>query len=127
MVRRLRNLACLHLSAYPQGNGQAEVANQEILRGLRARLDHTGGSWVDELSSVLWAMRTTPKEATGVTPFHLVYGSETLVLVEVGVESDRVQYYGEENGERKLMELDLVDEAREKAAVQMMAYRQRMR
>ncbi|XP_042407352.1 uncharacterized protein LOC121997153 [Zingiber officinale] len=60
-------------------------------------------------------------------PFHLVYGSETLVLVEVRVESDQVQQYDEENGERRLMELDLVDEARDKAAVRLMAYQQRMK
>ncbi|XP_042467109.1 uncharacterized protein LOC122050254 [Zingiber officinale] len=113
--------------AYPQSNGQAEVANREILRGLRAWLDHTRGSWVDELPSVLWALHTTPKEGTGVTPFHLVYVGEAVVPVEVGVESDRVQFYDKENVGRRLMELDLVDETRAKAAVRLMAYRQRMK
>ncbi|XP_042400764.1 uncharacterized protein LOC121990755 [Zingiber officinale] len=96
--------------AYPQSNGQAEVTNREILKALHARLDHMGGSWVDELPSVLWALRTTPKEGTGFTPFHLVYGGEAVVLVEVGIESDRVLHYNEENGERRRLELDMVDE-----------------
>ncbi|XP_042444152.1 uncharacterized protein LOC122029283 [Zingiber officinale] len=113
--------------AYPQRNDQVEVTNQEILRGLRARLDHTGVSWVDKLPSILWGLCTTPKEATGVTPLYLVYDGEALVPVEVGVESDRVQHYDEENGEWRLMELDLVDEAQEKVVVLLMAYRQQMK
>ncbi|XP_042454987.1 uncharacterized protein LOC122039038 [Zingiber officinale] len=108
--------------AYPQSNGQAEVTNWEILRGLRTRLNHAEGSGVDELSSVLWALRTTPKEATDVTPFQLVYGGKAVVPLEVGVESDRVQLYDEGNGEWRLIELDLVDEAQDKVVVQLMAY-----
>ncbi|XP_074561342.1 uncharacterized protein LOC141817608 [Curcuma longa] len=112
--------------AYPQGNGQAEVANRKILRGLKTKLDHEGGSWVDELPCVLWAYRTTPRESTGMTPFHLVYGGEAVVPVEVGLESTRRQFYDEDNEGRRLMELDLVTEEREKAATRLTAYRQRM-
>ncbi|XP_042422974.1 uncharacterized protein LOC122010503 [Zingiber officinale] len=113
--------------AYPQHNGQAEVANQEILRVLYARLDQMRGSWVDELPSVLWALRTTPKEMTGTTPFHLVYDGEAVVPVEVEVEFDRVQLYDEWNAERRHMELDLVDKTRAKAVVRLTAYRQRIK
>ncbi|XP_042379864.1 uncharacterized protein LOC121972237 [Zingiber officinale] len=113
--------------AYPQSNRKAKVANREILRILRARLDHAGGSWVDKLPSVLWPIRTTPKEGISATHFHLVYGGEAVVPVEVGVESDRVQHYNEENSERRLMELDLVDEAQDKAVVRLTTYRQRMK
>ncbi|XP_042423456.1 uncharacterized protein LOC122011088 [Zingiber officinale] len=68
----------------------------------------------------------TPKEGTGVTPFHLVYGGEAVVPVEIGVKSNRIQHYNEENAEWRLLELDFVDETCDKAAVQLMAYRQRM-
>ncbi|XP_042379897.1 uncharacterized protein LOC121972275 [Zingiber officinale] len=97
--------------AYPQSKGQAKVTNREIHRGLRARFGHAGGSWVNELPSDLWAYCTTLREVTDVTPFHLMYGGEAVVPVEVGVESDWVQLYDEENVERRLMELNLVDEA----------------
>ncbi|XP_042400803.1 uncharacterized protein LOC121990803 [Zingiber officinale] len=110
-----------------QSNGQAEVAIREILRVLRARLDHEGGSWVDVLPEVLWALRTTPKEGTEATPFHLVYGGEVIVPVEVGVESDRIRVYDENNAELRHLELDLVDEVRAKATVRLMAYQQRMK
>ncbi|XP_042467182.1 uncharacterized protein LOC122050333 [Zingiber officinale] len=115
------------LVTYPQSNGQAEVANREILRILRARLDHIGGSWVDELPIVLWTILTMPEEGIGATPFHLVYGDEAVVPVEVGVESDRVQHYSEDNTKRRLLELDLVNESCAKVAVRLMAYRQRMK
>ncbi|XP_042374976.1 uncharacterized protein LOC121969120 [Zingiber officinale] len=85
------------------------------------------GNWVDELPGVLWAIRTTPKEGTGVTPFHLVYDGEAVVPVEVGVESNRIQHYNEDNAEWRLLELDFMDETRDKVAVWLMAYRQRMR
>ncbi|XP_042400975.1 uncharacterized protein LOC121991009 [Zingiber officinale] len=73
------------------------------------------------------AIRTIPKEGTGVISFHLVYGGEAVVPVEVGVESDQVQQYSEDNAEQRLLELDLVDEARGKGAVRLTTYRQRMR
>ncbi|XP_042443938.1 uncharacterized protein LOC122029044 [Zingiber officinale] len=95
--------------AYPQSNRQDEVANREILQILQVRLDHIRGSWADELPCVLWAIHTTPKEGTGVTPFHLGYGGEAVIPVKVGVESDRVQQYSEDIAERRLLELDLVD------------------
>ncbi|XP_042414696.1 uncharacterized protein LOC122003691 [Zingiber officinale] len=55
-----------------------------------------------------------PKEGTGVTPFHLVYGGEAVIPVEVGIESDQLQQYDVDNAERRQLELDLVDEARVK-------------
>ncbi|XP_042425763.1 uncharacterized protein LOC122013569 [Zingiber officinale] len=66
-------------------------------------------------------------EGTRVTPFHLVYGGEAVVPVEVEIESDRVQQYDADNAERRQLELGLIDEARAKAAVRLLTYRQRMR
>ncbi|XP_042437007.1 uncharacterized protein LOC122022971 [Zingiber officinale] len=103
------------------------VEAERLARITEHMLDHAGGSWVNKLPSVLWALRMTPKEGTGITPFHLVYGGETVIPVEVGVESDPVQYYNEGNAKWRLMELDLMDEIRAKAAVWLAVYRQRMK
>ena len=82
---------------------------------------------MDEVSGVLWVIRTTPKEGTGVTPFHLVDGGEAVIPVEVGVEFAQIQNYEDDNAERRNMELDLVKEERAKASVRLMAYRQQMK
>lgn len=71
--------------AHPQSNGQVEVTNRTIKEGLKKRLDEAKGRWVDELPSVLWDYRTTPRTPTGETPFSLVYGTEVLLPVEVDV------------------------------------------
>ncbi|KAK6151566.1 hypothetical protein DH2020_014201 [Rehmannia glutinosa] len=65
--------------AHPQANGQVEVTNRAIVRGIKARLYVARGGWVDELQYVLWTYRTTPKEATGETHFSLVYGVKRLL------------------------------------------------
>ncbi|KAL0352497.1 UNVERIFIED_CONTAM: hypothetical protein Scaly_1638400 [Sesamum calycinum] len=60
----------------PQANGQTEVTNRTILQHLKTRLGTAKGAWVDELPSVLWAYRTTPRTTTGETPFSLSYGTD---------------------------------------------------
>ena len=85
--------------AHPQSNGQVEHANSLILQGLKPRLFNRLKSyatrWVKELSSVLWALRTTPSRATGQSPFTLDYGSEVMLPTEVDHKSFRVQHYNE--------------------------------
>ncbi|GKC75105.1 reverse transcriptase domain-containing protein, partial [Tanacetum coccineum] len=49
--------ARLHL----QANGQAEVAGCEIVKGVEKQMKEYKTCWVNELSIVLWAHRTTPK------------------------------------------------------------------
>ena len=67
------------------------------------------------------------KEATDQTPFRLVYGSETLLPVEIGVQTIRVKHLNqEENQESRLLDLELIDEVRENAAWKMTAYQNRI-
>ena len=69
--------------AHPRTNGQVERANGMILQGLKPRiynrLKKFGKKWVEELSSVLWSLRTTPSRATKYTPFFMIYGSEAIL------------------------------------------------
>ncbi|XP_042411148.1 uncharacterized protein LOC122000759 [Zingiber officinale] len=86
--------------AYPQINGHTKVTNREIVCGLKVKLDHMGGNWVEELSSILWAYRMTLRESTRLTPFHLVYRNKAVMPVEVGVPSTRRLLYDPKNAER---------------------------
>ncbi|XP_074265134.1 uncharacterized protein LOC141587558 [Silene latifolia] len=110
---------------YPQNNGQAESSNKIIVENLRKRLEELGGKWADELPLVLWSDRTTPKMATGQTPFSLVYGAEAVIPSEVLVPTHR---YGCQTAEQNKVEmarsLDTVDELRESAYIRMASYKQ---
>ncbi|XP_023638855.1 uncharacterized protein LOC111830605 [Capsella rubella] len=70
---------------YPKGNGQAEDTNKTILDGIKKRLGRKKGLWADELDGVLWSHRTTPRRATGFSPFALAYGVEAMAPSEVGI------------------------------------------
>ena len=57
--------------------------------------------------------RTTTRTPTGKTSFPLTYGSEAVILVEVGLTSYRVDNHDERrNDEAIRLQLDLVDEVR---------------
>ncbi|XP_042386566.1 uncharacterized protein LOC121978264 [Zingiber officinale] len=127
MVRRVRHRTTLHLCGIPVEQRTSRSCQSRDSSNSEDTTRPPRGSWVDELPGVLWALCTTPKEGTGATPFHLVYEGEAVVPIEVGIESDRVQQYDADNTERRQLELDLVDEARAKATVRLMAYRQRMK
>ena len=71
------------------------------------------GIWPEELQSLLWAYRTTTRTPTGKTLFRLAYGSEVVILVEVGLTNYRVGNYDENrNNEAMHLQLDLVGEVR---------------
>ena len=58
---------------YPQTNGLAESDNKTIINSIRKRLKSAKGKWVEELPSVLWANRTTPKTSTGKPIFTILW------------------------------------------------------
>ena len=71
---------------------------------------------------VLWAHRITPKEATGETPFSLVFGTEAVIPAEVGLPSYWVENYVEwENDVALLESLDFLEEKRDPATIRLVA------
>ena len=100
--------------AHPQSNEQAEVAIRTLKVALKTKLEDLKGKWVEYLPEVLWAYRTTQKSATRETPFALVFGTEAVALVEVGLKSPRIALAAvEHNDEALCLNLDLLDEKRE--------------
>ena len=111
---------------YFQSNGQAEVTNKTLLTVLKKRLERAKGKWVEELSNVLWAYRTTPRRPTGNTPFALAYGMDVVIPMEIGLPTIRTVVRGQGDESTKLGKtLDWADEVRENASIRMADYQQR--
>ncbi|XP_019176175.1 PREDICTED: uncharacterized protein LOC109171578 [Ipomoea nil] len=109
--------------SYPRANGQVENANRTILDDLKKKLEVAGGAWVKELDGILWAYRTTPRRATGETPFALAYGFEARAPVEVIIPSRRVEEFESEQNElHQMVDLNFLDEKREAAFCKMENY-----
>ena len=109
--------------AYPQGNGQDEAVNKVIVGGLKKRLDDVKGKWVEELPHVLWTYRTTPRRSTEETPFSMTYGAEAVIPLETGFPTLRTSTFSSDsNDERLEKSLDLIEERRENAMVQLAYY-----
>ena len=109
--------------AYPQGNGQAEAINKVIINGIKKRLDDAKGKWVEELPHVLWTYRTMPRRSTRETPFSMTYGAEVVIPLETGFPTLKTSSFSPSSND-KLLErsLDLIEERRESAMVQLVYY-----
>ncbi|GJU74210.1 reverse transcriptase domain-containing protein [Tanacetum coccineum] len=103
---------------HPQTNGLVERANRSLGEGIKARLEARSKNWMEELPHVLWAHRTLIKSSNGDTPFLLTYETEAVIPAEIGMptirttEVDLVQ-----NNEALEINLDLLEERREEAAI----------
>ena len=103
------------------------MTNRILLKIIKAKLDDAKGAWPKELPNVLWAYRTIARNPTGETPFTLTYGTEVVIPVEVGVTSIRQEVFNEESNDDHLrINLDCLDEVREKASIRMTKYQQKM-
>ena len=114
--------------AYPQRNGEADAVNKVIVSGLKKRLDDAKGKWVEELPHVLWTYRTTPRRSTKETPFSMTYGAEVVILLEIGFLTSRTSSFNsKDNDEQLAKSLDLIEEKRENAMIQLAYYQQKLK
>ncbi|XP_061993706.1 uncharacterized protein LOC133711622 [Rosa rugosa] len=132
ITTRLRRRATLYTiryasPAHPQTNGQVEAVNKIIKQNLKKRLDDAKGLWVEKLPEVLWAIRTTPTEANGETPFCMSFGTEAVIPVEQEVQSDRVACFNAlTNSEGLKLDFDLLEERCERAHLHNINNKQRI-
>jgi transposase InsO family protein len=118
--------------AHPMTNGQVECANDMILQGLKPRiyndLNKFGRRWMKELPSVVWSLRTTPSQATGFTPFFLVYGVKAILPADLEYGSPRTRAYdARSNQTNREDSLDQLEEARDMALLHSARYEQSLR
>ncbi|XP_064950492.1 uncharacterized protein LOC135604769 [Musa acuminata AAA Group] len=107
--------------AHPQTNGLAEVTNRSILDGLKRRVSVAQSAWTDELPSVLWSLRTTPKTATGESPYSLTFGTEAVLPLEVAIATLWTRSYDEEvSNEGLRASLDMLEERRADAHLKLL-------
>ncbi|GKD60014.1 reverse transcriptase domain-containing protein [Tanacetum coccineum] len=96
-----------------------EKQNRSLGEGIKARLDERSRDWIEELPHVLWAHRTMIKSSNGETPFSLTYGTEAVIPAEIGMPTLRTAEIDQaKNNEALGINLDLIEEKREQAAIQ---------
>ena len=123
---------CYASVAHPRGNGQVERANAEVLRGLRTRtfdrFKTSRRNWIEELPTVIWALRTTPSRAIGEAPFFLVYGAEAVLPTELKHGSRRVRAYDDtaQQAER-IDDVNFLEEVHCRASIRSARYQQSLR
>ncbi|GKV39513.1 hypothetical protein SLEP1_g47271 [Rubroshorea leprosula] len=101
---------------HPEANGMVESVNKAILEGIKP--------------SYRLPFKVNPKVSLlqlGETPYHLAFGTEAVIPVEIGVPSLRISHFEPAHNERLLREnLDFLDEVREQSRLRTLAYKQRI-
>lgn len=59
---------------HPQGNGQVESSNKNLMKIVKRILDTNKRAWDANLPLAIWADKLVVKKSTGCAPFDLVYG-----------------------------------------------------
>ena len=72
--------------------------------------------------------RTTPRRSIGETPFSTTYGVEAVIPLETGFPTLRTSSFNSrDNDEQLTKSLDLIEEKRENAMVQLAYYQQKLK
>jgi hypothetical protein len=101
---------------HPQENRQVESTNKVLEAILTKTVSTNRQNWAVELPNALWAYRTTWRNTTGYSPYHLVFGKEPIFPIEFEIKTLRMaQEIGLDLTEahtQRLQQLNELDEAR---------------
>jgi hypothetical protein len=100
-------------------------------QGLKVRIfnpiEKYSPKWLQELPQVIWGLSTQKSQATGYSPFFLVYGSEAVLPRDIGFGATRIQKY--EEGEAEMtrhQDIDSVEEHRVTTALEHAQYEKQL-
>jgi hypothetical protein len=71
---------------YPQGNGLVESSNKSLVIIIKKLLEENKKAWHLKLKYALWANKISTKRSIGTSPFQLVYGTDVIFLVSLGIQ-----------------------------------------
>ncbi|MCO5579642.1 hypothetical protein L7F22_033499 [Adiantum nelumboides] len=118
----LENLSIKHVHStpyYPQCNGLVEKTNGVLCKIITKHVRDRPQDWDKHLTAALWAYRTSFKVSTQFTPYHLVYGQEAFLPIEVELGSLRVlareTTSSKEKLEQRILDLQRLELDREAA------------
>nr|GEW31821.1 reverse transcriptase domain-containing protein [Tanacetum cinerariifolium] len=101
-----------------QSNGLVESVNRSLGEGIKARLGERNKNWMKELPYVLWAHRTLIKSSNNDTLFSLTFRTRAVIPAKIRMPTyctavvDAVH-----NDEELWLNLDLLEERRERVAI----------
>ncbi|GJW18443.1 reverse transcriptase domain-containing protein [Tanacetum coccineum] len=101
-------------------NETGRKSKQEFGEGIKKHMDGKRHHELDgrKFSNVLWAHRTMVKSSNGDTPFSLTYGTEAVIPAEIGMPTFRTAELDmAKNDEALQINLELLEEKREQAAI----------
>ncbi|GKA27642.1 reverse transcriptase domain-containing protein [Tanacetum coccineum] len=102
----------------PQAGSLTTTTTRSLGEGIKARLDERSKDWIEEIPHVLWAHRTMIKSSNGDMPFSLTYGTKAVIPAEIGMPTLRTAEINKvQNDEALEINLDLLEERREQAAI----------
>ncbi|GKV01681.1 hypothetical protein SLEP1_g14220 [Rubroshorea leprosula] len=119
----------LHFTSvyHPESNGMVESVNKCILEGIRPRLEQHKAKWGRRAQQRPLGIQNHEPNCHSETPYHLAFGTEAVIPVEIGVPSFRVTHFDEErNGQLLRENLDLLAEVREEARLRTLVYKQKL-
>ncbi|XP_004306172.1 PREDICTED: uncharacterized protein LOC101308605 [Fragaria vesca subsp. vesca] len=102
------------------------AVNKIIKKLLKKKSDDAKGLWAQKLPEVLWAIRTTATEAMGETPFSMAFGTEAVLPIETSIPLGRVENFDATTNEGLRLNIDLIEEKRERADLHNQVYKQRV-